>query len=337
MNLNGGLGAVILKNQALYNDSLIPGRITACKHANGRDWWIFAPRYMNGKLFEFLVTPFGIQGPFQKNIVTSRDISIGQVVFNPQGNKFAYYEPYNDLDIWDFDRCSGDFSNQVHIDINDSAILGGAAFSPNGRYLYVSSNNYVYQFDVQASNIDSSKVIVGAYDGFTFQGLPTDFYLSELAPDNKIYINSGNSANALHVINSPDSMGLSCGFCQHCIALPGLNAFTIPNHPNYFLGADTTSLCDTITAVTNQFISPTESFTLFPNPVRDQLYINHSMKEPLEQIGILNSLGQYESVQFISINNGEYLQVDLSSFASGVYCVQMKTEKQVVTKKVMKQ
>ncbi|MBL0103911.1 MAG: hypothetical protein IPP51_09230 [Bacteroidetes bacterium] len=51
MNFNNGLGAVVQKNNVLLNDSLVSGRITACKHANGRDWWIFAPRYMNGIMY----------------------------------------------------------------------------------------------------------------------------------------------------------------------------------------------------------------------------------------------------------------------------------------------
>jgi hypothetical protein len=336
MSLNNGLGAVVQKNQVLLNDSLIEGRLTSCKHANGRDWWLFSPRYMNGVMYEYLITPSGIQGPWQKNLITQRDNWFGQAVFNPQGNKFAYYEPNGDLDILDFNRCTGDFSNQVHIDINDTAAGGGAAFSPSGRYLYISSQNYIYQFDVQAANINSSKILVGVYDNYYSFGLAANFYLSALAPDGKIYINCGNGSAVLHKIDYPDSAGHACGFCQHCVALPGLNAFTIPNHPNYFLGADSTSLCDTITSVSNQIISPIQSFSLFPNPVRDQLYINHSMKEHIEQVGIINSLGQYESVQFIPISNGEYLQVDLSSFASGVYYVQVKTGKQVVTKKVVK-
>ncbi|MDQ3049346.1 MAG: hypothetical protein M3Q95_00525, partial [Bacteroidota bacterium] len=44
MNGNGGLGSVILKNQILIQDTLNPGKITAVKHANGRDWWVTCQR-----------------------------------------------------------------------------------------------------------------------------------------------------------------------------------------------------------------------------------------------------------------------------------------------------
>ncbi|MBL0102940.1 MAG: hypothetical protein IPP51_03815 [Bacteroidetes bacterium] len=156
------------------------------------------------------------------------------------------------MDIWDFDRCTGDFSNLVHIDINDSAFAGGAAFSLTGRYLYLSSVNYIYQFDMAATNIDSSRTVVGIYDNYAEQGFHQNFYLSALAPDGKIYINCCDGSRYFHVINSPDSTGLSCDFIQRGLPLPRWNAFTIPNYPNYFLGAEGGTVCDSLpTNITN--------------------------------------------------------------------------------------
>ena len=51
MSYNNGLGAVTQKNVVLLNDSLITGRITACKHANGRDWWVFTPQFHRDSFF----------------------------------------------------------------------------------------------------------------------------------------------------------------------------------------------------------------------------------------------------------------------------------------------
>ncbi|MFZ7115838.1 MAG: T9SS type A sorting domain-containing protein [Bacteroidota bacterium] len=337
MTLDGGLGAVVQKNTILLTDSLIPGRLTACKHANGRDWWLVVHQYNSGMVYKYLVTPQGISNPVNQDLFTARDISFGQNLFSPQGDKFAYYEPYNDLDIFSFDRCTGDFSNFTHIDINDSAGIGGAAFSASGRYLYISSLNYIYQFDVQSSNIDSSKVVVGVYDGYQEQGLYQNFYLSALAPDGKIYINCGDGSKYFHVINSPDSAGLACNFVQRGLPLPRWNAFTIPNYPNYFLGADGGTVCDSLPTDISDITEPIEAFSVFPNPVRDLLFVNHSTKEPVREISIVNSLGQMETIQFTSLNNDQYLQIDLSGFASGVYYVQMRTEKNVVSRKILKE
>ena len=48
MTLNNGLGKVVLKDQVLISDSLDYGKMTACRHANGRDWWIIVPRREEG-------------------------------------------------------------------------------------------------------------------------------------------------------------------------------------------------------------------------------------------------------------------------------------------------
>ncbi len=337
MNFNGGLGAVIQKNTVLLNDSLVEGRITACKHANGRDWWLVVHQYNTGMVYKYLISPQGISGPTMQDLFTPRDIWFGQALFSPQGDKFAYYEPYGDLDIFDFNRCTGDFSNFVHIDINDSAGIGGAAFSASGKYLYLSSMLYVYQFDVSVANIDSTKAVVGVYDWYQFQGFYQNFYLSALAPDGKIYINCGDGSRFFHVINSPDNAGIACDFVQRGLPLPRWNAFTMPNYPNYFLGAEGGTLCDSLPTGFSDIKSPIEAFTVFPNPVRDFVFVNQSLKEPIVEISVVNSLGQIEPIQFVSINGGQYLQVNMASFVSGIYYLQMRTAKKVVIMKVVKQ
>ena len=336
MRLDGGLGAVVQKNTVLLTDSLVPGRITATKHANGRDWWLFVHQYNTSKAFAFLITPQGISSPIQHDLFNPRGIWYGQALFSPQGDKFAYYEPYNDLDIFDFDRCTGTFSHFVHININDSAGIGGAAFSPSGRYLYISSLNYIYQFDLQATPIVSSKTTVGVFDLFYIQGLYQNFYLASLASDGKIYINCGNGSKYFHVINSPDSAGLACNFVQRGLPLPRWDAFTMPNYPNYFLGADANSLCDTLSTGIAAIQPSVAAFSVFPNPVRDQLFITHSLKEPVQRITLVNSLGQVQDLPFNTINNGEYLQIDFHNFSAGIYYLQLTTKTQVVSRKVVK-
>ena len=91
MTLDGGLGAVVQKNTILLNDSLVGGRITACKHANGRDWWLVVHQYLTGMVFKYLITPQGISGPSLQDLFTPRNVYFGQALFSPQGAKFAYY------------------------------------------------------------------------------------------------------------------------------------------------------------------------------------------------------------------------------------------------------
>ena len=335
MSLDGGLGAVVQKNSILLQDTLVEGRLTACKHANGRDWWLIVHKMYSGQVFKYLITPQGISGPWIQNLFTWRDSYFGQAVFSPQGNKFAYYEPYGDLDIWDFDRCTGDFSNYKHIDINDTAFAGGAAFSASGRYLYVSSTNYMYQLDMNASSIDSSKIVVGVYDDYRSGGLYANFYLSALAPDGKIYTNCGNASLVLHVINNPDSAGLSCDFCQHCIPLPAYNHFTIPNYPNYYLGAEGGTICDSLPTGITTIRNPINEFLLFPNPANRDVYLTLS-KDKLQFVSVYNSVGQIVLLEHDVIKN-EYLHFDVSKLESGFYYVEVVTAKQRVVRKFVRE
>src|SRR5690606_29983607 len=103
--------------------------------------------------------------------------------------------------------------------------MGGVAFSPNSRYLYVSSVEDVYQYDTEAVDIEASMLHIAHWDGFYSPGPPfaTLFDIAQLAPDGKIYIGTGNGTDRLHVINDPDLPGLTCDIQQHAITLPTYN------------------------------------------------------------------------------------------------------------------
>ena len=338
MTLDNGLGGVIQKNTILLNDTLVRGRITACKHANGRDWWLIVPEYITGNVFKFLITPTGIDGPYLQNLQTIRYNSNGQAVFSRQGNKFAYYDSFKDLDIFDFDRCTGNFSNQIHVIINDSAYAGGVAFSENGRFLYVSSIRYIYQFDMNATDIALSQITVAIWDTVYSPSPPsaTVFYLAALAPDNKIYINSSNSTNTLHVINFPDSFGVACDVCQNCVQLTSFNGFTIPNHPNYFLGAEAGSVCDTLHIGIDDVPDVESAFNLFPNPTTRLLYVTQKVNATIRNLEVFNTLGQKMDVRYSSIKNNEYMEINVQHLSPGVYFLEMVTDGEKVVRRFVR-
>ncbi|MBL0102935.1 MAG: T9SS type A sorting domain-containing protein [Bacteroidetes bacterium] len=335
MTLDGGLGGVIQKNVVLLHDSLIGGRITACKHANGRDWWLIVHQFHSGMVYKYLITPNGISGPTMQDLFTWRNLAFGQAIFSPQGNNFAFYEPYGDLDVLDFDRCTGTFSNLIHVDINDSAGIGGCAFSPSGKYLYVSSLNYIYQYDVESSNIDSTKYLVGIYDNYLEQGLHQNFYLAALAPDEKIYINCGDGSRYFHVINFPDSIGASCHFVQRGLPLPRWVAVTMPNYPNYLLGAESGTVCDSLPTGITTIRKPVDDYSVFPNPADVDLYVNLG-NEKIESALVFNSLGQIVSISSELIKN-EYLHFNVASLENGFYYIELLTEKQKIVRTFIKQ
>jgi len=340
MSLDSGRGAVTQKNTVLLSGHFIPGRLTACRHGNGRDWWLIAHEHNSNKYFKWLVTPGSILGPYVQNIGAIRDPHIGQCVFSTNGELFAYYEPVvGDLDIYLFDRCSGTFSNPINISINDNASGGGVAFSANSQVLYVSSMINVYQFDMNAANIAASIDTVAVWDSTYSPSQPfaTTFYLAHLAHDNKIYINTGNSTLAMHVINSPDSLGAACDIQQHGITLPAFNAFTMPNYPNYFLSRDTGSVCDTLTATLN-YESTFQNVNVFPNPASRLLYIQWHGTSHLKKAKLLvyNAMGQLIEIPY-SVLKYEYFVLNVSNLSPGVYFLELIADKEKVVRRFIKE
>jgi len=267
MTLDGGLGGVVQKNIPVIQDSLNWG-ITACKHANGRDWWIVALKQNSNLVYNVLLTPDTILS------VTTQILNFpfiydnaGQPTFSPDGHKFAYTYGYggpngvHDVRILNFDRCTGVYDSLSYIPLGAGAGFG-LAFSPNSNYLYHSSFNKIYQ--VNLTNFSQDTVAVN--DGFysPYPPFQTDFWLMYLAANGKIYISSGNGVIDMHYINYPDSSGSGCDVHLHGLHLPCFYVRGNVNHPNYYLGPITGSVCDSLT--NTQEIAHDFKLSISPNP-----------------------------------------------------------------------
>ncbi len=326
MTLDNNKGDVTLKNQIIITDTL-GGAINAVKHGNGRDWWVFNFRYNSNTIYGLLITPNGIQGPYTQNFGDSIIGAVGQGCFSPDGSQFARYNkyfPYNDLDVYDFDRCTGLFSNWRNVKINDSTSAGGVAFSPNGIYIYVSSLTKVYQFCTDSLNLANSMDTVAIYDGFVdpITPLPTTFFLAHLAPDAKIYFNCGYSVTYMHVINNPDTVAKFCGMVQHGIKVPTFNAWTMPNLPNYHLGPKYGSVCDSLSTDLTPNPSPFgegNSLRINPNPSAGNFYVNYTLPPNTNGVLHIYDLVGNEVMQKNVYWYFGYLQIDATSLQNGMY------------------
>ncbi|MFZ1695168.1 MAG: T9SS type A sorting domain-containing protein [Flavobacteriales bacterium] len=297
MSHANGLGAAVVKNEVVFSDTLVAGKITAVRHANGRDWWVLCHRHASDIYYRLLVTPEGVSAPEQQPIGVVRRYTAGQACFSLQGDKFAYYFGISgeDLEIFDFDRCTGLLSNPVHVPIDDLNNHGGVAFSPSGRYLYVSSIDMVYQFDTWASDIAGSRVTIAVWDGFYSPSPPfaTMFDIAQLAPDGKIYIGTGNGTLHLHVINEPDNSGLACGMVQHGVELPRYFMNSLPNHPNYHLGPIDGSICDSLGI--DSHVPEAElaaALRAYPNPSTGAFSLSYAAQPIAGELVLYNAAGQ---------------------------------------------
>ncbi len=256
MEVNNGNGKVILKNELIIDqDSLDLGKMTATRHANGRDWWVLVSRIQQRKVFTFLASADTVFLHHIQEVSLPMYHGLGQAVFSPDGSKFVRQcisGPIGTdtaVDVFDFDRCTGQLSNQQQFFLagGEYGAGGGVAISPNSRYLYISYSDYLYQFDLAAEDLWATLDTVGVYDGYTEWGfIHSRFYLQQLAPDGKIYINSTSAPKVLSVIEYPDQPGELSGLAQHAIQLPMFNFRALANHPNYRLGPLDGSPCDTL-------------------------------------------------------------------------------------------
>lgn len=332
MALNNGLGEVIEKNTLIFEGVYLDwGEMTACKHANGRDWWILQGESDSNIYYKFLFTPDGILLKGEQAIGIDVPSGLGQAAFSPDGTKYARlnmidYDLGNFIDIYGFDRCEGVLSNHIQINYADTAFAGGLAFSPNSRFLYVSSTNYLYQYDTWEPNIPSSKQIVGIYDGFQ-SPFWASFYLCQLAPDNKIYINAPNGVDVMHVINHPNEKGMACDFKQHSIQLPTYNGFSMPNFPYFKLRALEGSPCDTIgVSAVVETILPQE-IKLSPNPASNFTKIKLPDNIQAAMFNLLTSTGQLVLSQHLSAS---WSVVPLDALAPGLYFYEVKDEGRIL-------
>lgn len=268
MRLNNGLGAVVEKHNILVQDTMPSGYLQAVRHANGRDWWVLTPEAGSNCYYTIKLTPAGPQVIFKQCAGQTWLMNtdwIGQAVFSPDGATYARMNWYYDLHVFDFDRCSGLLSNERTAAFpNDPYETGGVAISANSRYVYATTTTRLWQLDLQSPDLDASKILIDTYDGQPFPDYGV-FYLSYLAPDNKIYIAGTSSHRHLHVINSPDSAGLACDFAQHGVPIPTFNYVSLPNYPFFRLGASA-SPCDSMSGVGIEPKERARGFVVHPNP-----------------------------------------------------------------------
>jgi len=253
MTYNNGLGKVIERKVPLLIDTLEYGKLALCRHANGRDWWLAVGKSHTNVFYSILINPKGVHLVRAQAVGLIREDSFGQASFSPDGTKYIISGGYGasinagqSIEIYDFDRCRGEFSNHHQIIFNDHTnTLMGSIISPNSRWLYAPSIRLLYKFDLWATNIGSSKELIDEYEPFN-DPFPTAFMMGYLAPDDKIYIYTTSGSRTLHVIHKPDEAGADRAFEQHGIRLHCYNSSSLPTFANYRLGPVDGSACDTL-------------------------------------------------------------------------------------------
>jgi hypothetical protein len=339
MEQNNGSGKVVAKNVELMNGPVSYGDITAVKHANGIDWWIVTAKDQSTQFYFFLLTKDGIVDtltqhsgiPYGPNSEAG-----GQVVFSPDGSTMFRANPDFGVNIFGFDRALGQFTSFDTFQIRFSYWEGQlwdpvsiyCGVSPNGRYLYVSCELWVYQYDLWADDIGASQVTVAEWDGFQ-DPIGITFGVCQLGPDCKMYISSIDS-RYYHIIHHPDVGGLGCDVEQHGLVFPTPTGASIPTFPNYRLGplGDTGLPCSSVVSGNGQaVVPPLPALSVFPNPASDHLVL------VLNRYGLEAAQWQLYDVQgrrmrqqeISGVQGQDRYEVDLQGLAAGVYFYTLRT------------
>lgn len=341
MNLDGGLGGVSTKNDTILVDTLSWG-IGACKHANGRDWWVMVVRDINPVAYTFLITPTGVDTVFTQslNFAANTNGNVSPIIFSQDGSKMIYCTPVNQTQtgtilLSNFDRCTGILSNTQPIPVSTNEYLFGLAFSPSEQFIYSCSSNYIFQTNISTLLTDT----VAIYDGFisppNLSCCATTFWSLYLAANGKIYVTSGSGVQHLHEINYPDSAGLACNVQQHALNLGYAQLRAVPNHPNYYLGCDTSqTTCPCLTSI-RDLSKHAFRFRINPNPVSSgQLSIGYLL--PQNQKGLFQIYDVNGKIVF-SYNLPQWSNEQnfvLPFLSNGIYNCVITSANQRVSKKI---
>jgi gliding motility-associated-like protein len=218
LTLDSGFGAVTNdKNVLIYSPSL--EKLTIIKKTNNQDYWILTHGWDSNSFVAHTLSASGINNtPVISNTGyvlpnTDNDFSIGYMKLSPNGKKLAICHLFNRAELFDFDNATGVVSNPVVLRVTTDQIYG-CEFSPNSEVLYISEDDTMFQFNLNATDIPTS--IIEISDPSTAPSMQA----LQLGPDNKIYFAQYNSPK-IGVINNPNSVGSACNFQINAIDLGG--------------------------------------------------------------------------------------------------------------------
>jgi len=335
MSLNSGKGDVVFKNEYFYTGNyMMSSYLTALRHQNQKDWWIIQPMVNDSIFLIFLLDKIGIHRMEDQSTEyffdKHRSSGSGTARFSPDGTRYAIYNYYDQLHVYDFDRETGVLSNHQIIEIYDPEEIdreeinfGSVEWSPNGRFIYCSSEADLFQVDTWEKNLQDGVRFIDSYNG-DLDPFPSRLYLMVQAPDCKIYMTPASGSYSLHVINKPDELGTDCDFVQGAIKLPNSNSGGLPNFPRFRV--DEEEKCDpTISSVFGQGVYYRRDLKAFPNPTSGPLSLeipDGFTKGTLEIIDIRAGTVHRQKLD----HPQEQYALDIGHLPAGVYHIELYPE-----------
>ena len=274
---NNGAGKVIEKNKILLTGTLMSP--AACRHSNGRDWWILVSDADENRHYSILLDQEGFASPDTQLIGTKpnpipfeggnkNNFIVGNC-FSPHGKYYADINDYLGFSIFEFDRCTGLLSAERRVEYPSPLPShptwyrnrqgSGAVFSPNDSLFYKTTTfdpslqpwtpagriAYLLQYDLSETDIAAKVDTINTSDwSFPFNMTEEYFYGAELAPDGRIYV--VHEGVSYCTVQYPNVRGKDCKFVHDKPFFGVTIGSAIPYMPNYRLGPLDGSPCDTL-------------------------------------------------------------------------------------------
>ena len=309
--------------------SLVVENLTACPNKDKDGWWVLIAQ-QNSNIFErYLIRNGAVENKISQPIgipFIISELGIGQAQYSPDARYFAVNSEAHGVLLYDFNNQTGLLSNFRNIPYPDSEnVAKGLCFSPNSRFIYVTTAENVYQIDLEN---DNEVIHLGYYRSWDETGWPVGLGMIFGGPDCRLYVSPGSGTNYLHAILNPDEKGAACNFAERIIPLPARVSHHLPNLPQYrYLNG-----CDS--SIGFPFMVTTEEleesmFTIHPNPASTMLHIETDLNNLTYHI--------YDLLGHI-IQNGEVQQkkINIESVSEGMYYLVLENRRgERYTQKVM--
>lgn len=346
VNDTGGV-TVISRDQIILNDTTENvASIAACKHANGRDWWVIVLKYGRPEYFSFLFTPDSIYTTKHTFPLPYAPNKTNQMTFSPKGDMLAIHGNLTKTRVFNFDRCIGAVTGVAMYDTIWPPPYPltwdrtGCAFSPSGRYLYTNAAYDLFRYDLQAANPILSRDTIIHMDGYYFDpynGQAATFYDLYLANDGKVYLHANASVKSLTVIHDPDNpVAANTNPSLFGFPLPRFNAYGSNNHPNYYLGQLSGSTCDTLgLTVANQNKENKLVINVYPIPANEQLNITYEPPTKANGIAIIyDTDGKLLKTQTLPIWSAAQ-SINVKDIPNGIYALKVTIDNRTTMIKVL--
>jgi hypothetical protein len=223
MELDGGLGNIISgeKNKNLADKTC--EKVTAVQHSNGVDYWVITHLWGENTLVVYRADKDGITFSHKQATTVmphfhTPGFTKGYAKVSPNGKFLALSSCGIGVHLYDFDRTTGQISNERAWLTNNYQHASSVEFSPNSRFLYsvspgyarditnTSDGTYVMQIEIATGKEEVIYRHLGRDENTLLLGC-------QLALDGVIYIaQTKGEGKYLAAITKPDEAGSACGF-----------------------------------------------------------------------------------------------------------------------------